>query len=136
MPQIASYENLPGVADEVTSIINVLPESMSTHILVTPTKAEVEALLPKCQIVHLSCHGEASPIIPGLISTFKLRLEDGGHDDFVVADVLQLHLDHPHLAYLSACQTAATRDTKVLDEAIHLAGAFQFAGFPYVIATL
>ena len=47
-----------------------------------------------------------------------------------------LTLDHARLAYLSACSTARTGDTSLLDEAIHLATAFQLAGFPHVIGTL
>ena len=50
--------------------------------------------------------------------------------------VLQLQLKNPQLAYLSACQTASTLQFKLLDEYIHLAGAFQLAGFSQVIATL
>lgn len=40
-----------------------------------------------------------------------------------------------YLAYLSACATAYG-GTGLLDEAIHLASAFQVAGFRHVIATL
>lgn len=39
------------------------------------------------------------------------------------------------LAYLSACETAVV-GPRHLDEAIHLASAFQLAGFAHVIATL
>jgi CHAT domain-containing protein len=37
---------------------------------------------------------------------------------------------------LSACSTATARNQAVLDEAIHLATAFQLAGFPPMIGTL
>ena len=47
-----------------------------------------------------------------------------------------LALDHAQLAYLSACGTARATDSRLLDEAIHLASAFQLAGFPHVIGTL
>jgi CHAT domain-containing protein len=40
-----------------------------------------------------------------------------------------------YLAYLSACSTAYG-GTGLLDEAIHLASAFQAAGFQHVVATL
>jgi CHAT domain-containing protein len=39
------------------------------------------------------------------------------------------------LAYLSACWTAAQRAVNLAYEALHLASAFQIAGFPHVIAS-
>jgi CHAT domain-containing protein len=37
---------------------------------------------------------------------------------------------------MSACETALTTDTRLLDESIHLAAAFQLAGYPNVVGTL
>jgi CHAT domain-containing protein len=45
-------------------------------------------------------------------------------------------LDRAQLAYLSACDTALTSDLRLVDEAIHMASAFQLAGYPHVVATL
>lgn len=42
----------------------------------------------------------------------------------------------PFLDYLSACSTSANKVDKVVDEGIHLASAFQLAGFRHVIGTL
>ena len=53
-----------------------------------------------------------------------------------VASLAPVNLSHAQLAYLSACDTALTRDTTLADEAIHLTTAFQLAGFPHVIGTL
>src|SRR5436190_676636 len=39
-------------------------------------------------------------------------------------------------AFLSACHTADVRVEELLDEGIHIAGAWQLAGFSYVLATL
>jgi CHAT domain-containing protein len=52
-----------------------------------------------------------------------------------VADISRLRLDHAELAYLSACSTAH-RGIQAVDESLHLASAFQLAGFRYVIASL
>ncbi|MQY31867.1 CHAT domain-containing protein [Nocardia aurantia] len=57
-------------------------------------------------------------------------------DPLTVAALAEIHLDHARLAYLSACETALTTDARLLDEAIHLASAFQLAGYPHVIGTL
>lgn len=52
-----------------------------------------------------------------------------------VVDVSRLRLETADLAYLSACSTARV-GTTLTDEAIHLASAFQLAGYRQVIATL
>src|SRR5439155_12145512 len=45
-------------------------------------------------------------------------------------------LDRAQLTYLSACRTMVSLDVGLLDEAIHMASAFQLLGFPHVVATL
>ncbi|MEV7451776.1 CHAT domain-containing protein [Streptomyces nigra] len=47
----------------------------------------------------------------------------------------RLRLNTAELAYLSACQTA-TGGLTLADEAVHLASAFQLAGYRQVIGTL
>jgi len=53
-----------------------------------------------------------------------------------VAALAPIFLDNARLAYLSACETAVTTSTQLIDESIHLASAFQLAGYPHVIGTL
>ena len=89
--------------------------------------------LPGCAIAHFACHGYTDPADP---SQSRLLLHDHRRDPLTVAALAPLALDHAHLAYLSACSTARATDTRLLDEAIHLATAFQLAGFPHVIGTL
>ena len=52
-----------------------------------------------------------------------------------VIDVARLDLDDADLAFLSACSTAQP-GTRLTDEAIQLAAAFQLAGYRHVIGTL
>jgi CHAT domain-containing protein len=47
-----------------------------------------------------------------------------------------INLEHAQLAYLSACHAAGSEGLTLLDEAIHMAGACQLAGYPVVIGTL
>lgn len=98
-----------------------------------PTKANVLEHLSGCAIAHFACHGYSDPADP---SQSRLLLHDHRHDPLTVAALAPLTLDHVQLAYLSACGTARMTDGSVLDEAIHLASAFQLAGFPHVIGTL
>jgi CHAT domain-containing protein len=52
-----------------------------------------------------------------------------------VLELNRLLLDEAELAFLSACATART-GARLPDEAIHLASAFQLAGYRHVISTL
>jgi hypothetical protein len=99
----------------------------------TPTKANVLTRLPECSIAHFACHGASNPADP---SKSMLLLRDHDSDPFTVASLAPVSLEHARLVYLSACSTAITADTRLLDEGIHLTSAFQLAGFPHVIGTL
>jgi tetratricopeptide (TPR) repeat protein len=109
------------------------PADSDTPADQVPTKANVLEHLPGCAIAHFACHGYADPADP---SQSRLLLHDHRHDPLTVAALASLALDDVRLAYLSACSTARMTDGSVLDEAIHLASAFQLAGFPRVIGTL
>src|SRR5262249_54767437 len=61
-----------------------------------------------------------------------LLLADG---PLSVVDVARLRLNQAQLAFLSACETGRP-GRRLTDEAIHLASAFQLAGYCHVVATL
>ena len=114
----------------------VLTERSAAHDNSTdqlPTKATVLERLPGCSIAHFACHGENDPADP---SQSRLLLHDYRQDPLTVAALGPLALDHAQLAFLSACSTARATNNRLLDEAIHLASAFQMAGFAHVIGTL
>ncbi|MER6346478.1 CHAT domain-containing protein, partial [Streptomyces sp. NPDC001532] len=98
-----------------------------------PTKAAVLKHLAEASLVHFACHGTSDPADP---SSSRLLLHDHAEDPLTVASLIPVALKSAGLAYLSACRTAAVDTTELLDEAIHLASAFQLAGFPHVIGTL
>jgi CHAT domain len=69
---------------------------------------------------------------PRLLRRWADKLHDGA---LQLRDIADLRLDGAELAYLSACGT--TRGGTVMaDEAIHLASAFQLAGYSQSVATL
>lgn len=78
---------------------------------------------------HLVCHGSQHPTDP---TTSALYMHDR---PLTVAEIAARSFPGAHLAYLSACETS-TGGTRLLDEALHLSGAFQVAGYRHVIATL
>lgn len=101
----------------------------------TPTTAAVLEELPKHAIAHFACHGLTDAEDP---SRSQLLLHDNATDPLTVARLTEHreHLGSARLAYLSACGTTAIDRLELLDEAIHLTGAYQLAGYPQVIGTL
>ena len=119
---------LPGARAELNLIRRGLPSTTARPGPVT--REEVLALLPPHRWVHFACHARADPAHPS-----ESRIELPGQEHLTVADVSRLRLDGAELAYLSACETART-GTALADEAIHLASAFQLAGYRHVVASL
>jgi tetratricopeptide (TPR) repeat protein len=79
--------------------------------------------------VHFACHGIQDPEQP---SEGRLLLPDSA---LSVLDMTRRHLPDAEFAYLSACETAVG-GSRLPDEALHLAGSLQLAGFSQVIGTL
>lgn len=140
-PGLAGCGGLPGVHAEVNRVRAMLPDPMVLSEPEPggppgplPTKANVLARLPGCAIAHFACHGATNPADP---SQSLLLLRDHASEPLTVASLAPVNLSRARLAYLSACQTATIIPTdKLVDEAIHLATAFQLAGFPSVVGTL
>ncbi|MGI5243005.1 CHAT domain-containing protein [Dactylosporangium sp. CA-139066] len=128
MPETPGQPDLPAVRGELDAVRALVPSAVE---LVGPdaTRARVLASLVDADWAHLSCHGAQDLLRP---NRGALYLHDG---PLTVAEVAQRHLRHATLAFLSACQTA-TGGAVLLDEAIHLGAAMQFAGYRHVVATL
>jgi hypothetical protein len=127
----AGASPLPAVTAELQVVARYLPApDRATHLLgPAATRQAVMEALPGHSWLHLSCHGIQDPADPSL-SAFLL------HDQpLTLADLTALNLPETDLAYLAACQTAAG-DRRLLDEALHLAGALQLVGYRHVLATL
>jgi hypothetical protein len=138
---------LPNVPDEVDRLRRHLPDTVllsapdpddgpdtpTPESTLLPTKTNVLAALSSCAIAHFCCHGSSHPADP---SQSMLLLHDHDTDPLTVASLAPVRLVHAELAFLSACRTAAIEAADLVDEAIHLASAFQLAGFPHVIGTL
>ncbi|MGW0580570.1 CHAT domain-containing protein, partial [Streptomyces sp. NPDC002920] len=96
------------------------------------TRSAVMTELPATSIAHFACHGISNPSFP---TRSSLMLFDHRNGPLTVGDLLDLNLPSARLAYLSACSTANS-GLMVSEQAIHLASAFQVAGYPTVIGTL
>lgn len=78
---------------------------------------------------HFACHGLYEQGDP---SASRLLLHDR---PLSVLEISRTQLTDARLAVLSACHSARGAPD-LADEAVHLAGAFQLAGYPSVVATL
>ncbi|NYH51401.1 hypothetical protein HNR06_000990 [Nocardiopsis arvandica] len=145
MPTTPGHGALPFVAAEVDKVrdrvsdaivlteVDTASHSAGTASLAVPTRARVLEHLPEASIAHFACHGYTDPNDP---SQSRLLLHDHAEAPLTVAELGAVRLDRARLAYLSACSTASTTTVDLLDEAIHVASAFQLAGFPHVVGTL
>ena len=102
----------------------VLMEDQATFDSVTQA-------LPRHRRAHFACHARSDLTDP---SASCLLLYDHESRALTVHDITALRLDQ-ELAFLSACTTARPGVT-LPDESIHLAAAFNLAGYRHVIATL
>ncbi|OLT20736.1 hypothetical protein BJF78_09225 [Pseudonocardia sp. CNS-139] len=89
----------------------------------------VLAALARCGWAHFACHAVSDPQQP---SESHLVLHDG---PLAVRDVGRLRLRDAELAFLAACSTARGAE-RLADESIHIASAFQLAGYRHVVGTL
>lgn len=158
MRETPSEPDLPFALDEVNSLASLLSPVLPVTVLTHPTLPSSPTPLTKptflshltsptapVSILHLSCHGIASASDP---SRSRLLLPDWdsspspgatappGPGPLTVSDIAAHHLPSARLAYLSACHVASTKTAWLLDEGLHLAAAFQLAGFPQVVGTL
>jgi len=129
MPQTPGARNLPGALAETTALQARFPAQIDVLTGEQATRQAVLDRLPTARWTHFACHGTANPTDP---SQSQLLLAD---QPLTVLDLTRRHLHHAQLAFLSACETARP-GARLSDEAIHLASAFQLAGYRHVIATL
>jgi tetratricopeptide (TPR) repeat protein len=126
-----AMEHTPGLPDLPATVAEATgPGHPGT--LFTNDQATIDSVLTALQKTtwaHFACHAGTNPRTP---SEGALHLHDGM---LPIARISRLELAEAELAYLSACSTGQT-GWRHADEAIHLASAFQLAGFRHVIASL
>jgi hypothetical protein len=135
MAKTPSHADLPFVDAEIDHLTELLRKSskINTTIVSNPRRKELLSTIGNYQIVHFSCHGLASVKNP---SESQLLLSDWETDPLTVSDLVFLNTQNSQLAYLSACNTASTKNMGLLDESINLSSAIHLAGYPSVIGTL
>ncbi|WP_131803643.1 CHAT domain-containing protein, partial [Pseudofrankia sp. EUN1h] len=129
MPHTPDAPDLPGALAETSALQARFPGQVDVLTGPEATRQTVLDRLPAGRWAHFACHGAAELADP---STSRLLLAD---QPLTVLDVARLQLHDAELAFLSACSTAMP-GSRLTDEAIHLASAFQLAGYRHVIAAL
>lgn len=139
MPETVGHAALPGVVREMQSVQLATQNKLSALLLVKPDTKTVLGNIGVCDVVHFACHGISDPVDP-LSSYLLLENNDGvthqKADKMTVRQISEASMSNAKIAYLSACSTAENNADKLLDEVIHLASAFQVAGFSHVIASM
>jgi tetratricopeptide (TPR) repeat protein len=132
MPHTPGAEDLPGAQAEAEWLQEKFGGQVSVLTGSRATRDTVCQALGRSSWVHFACHGFSDTADP---SASRLLLTDHGSRPLTVVEIARLRLRNARLAFLSACSTARP-GTRFSGEAIHLASAFQLAGYPHVIATL
>ena len=129
VPDAANAPPLLDVTIEADMLADLIP---GADVLTRATRDSVIAALRDHIAAHFACHAYVDLDNP---AASQLILYDYDSSPLTVADISLLELSSGGLAYLSACATAAT-SSKLTNEAIHITGAFQLAGYQHVIGTL
>ncbi|RPA98136.1 TPR-like protein [Choiromyces venosus 120613-1] len=136
MPETPGATNLPGVHKEVQYIHDSTTKSaIQITVLSNPTPAEILKQVQHHDIVHFACHG-VSDFNPSNSHLVLLTPDGTNADKLLARDISSLNTPGAQLAYLSACSSAKNPSTILADEVIHLASAFQLAGFSHTLANL
>ena len=114
---------------EIRTISQCIRKGVTT---LKDSAATIEAVLKAmedCNWIHLACHGVQDMAEP---TSSAIILWDGR---LTLAEIIKKSLNQAEFAFLSACETA-TGDTKLSEEAVHLAAGMLLAGYKGVIATM
>ena len=124
------------LTEEVAAVQEKSEEWANITSLDRPSRESALKALQHCDIAHLACHATADQLQP---TQSALLLGKDVLERLTLEDIMKMDFDthgHAPVAYLSACSTAEIRVRNLADESIHLASAFQLAGFMHVVGTL
>ncbi|MFI5590002.1 CHAT domain-containing protein [Amycolatopsis sp. NPDC051758] len=131
MSKTPGESDLPGAHKEMGLLGRLLPD-VTPLVNEDATHDAILSRLATREWAHFACHAAGDPADPG---ESRLVVHDHASKPLCVAEISRLDLSEPEFAFLSACSTATT-SLNLVDESIHIASAFQLAGYPHVIGTL
>lgn len=132
MAKTPSWPDLD-ITVEIESFLAAVPRSSVDSL---PRANVVREKLQGLTIAHFACHGESDANDPSNSSLLLFNEQLTEIERLTVYELAETNTPRAWLVFLSACQTADLQSLDHIDEVIHLAGAFQIAGFPQVVGTL
>jgi CHAT domain-containing protein len=139
MPTTVGQRSLPGVDKERNAIQLSCRGVCEVKELRLPTAKSVLEELDQSRIAHFACHGLSDPTNPYDSHLLLQKKVDGKAtlDKLTMLEVSKLAAEQQlWVAFLSACSTVQVKAREFADEGLHLASAFQVAGFAHVIGAL
>jgi SpoVK/Ycf46/Vps4 family AAA+-type ATPase len=140
MPTTPGQSALSGVAREEKVIMEATKDAYTIiPPLQHPTADQVLQGIRESEIAHFACHGCSDLVDPSNSHLLLQKSSASGPvvDRLTVSTLLGATAQgRAWIAYLSACSTAEIRVKSLVDESIHMASAFQVAGFAHVIGSL
>lgn len=141
MPRTPGSRDITGITQEIEAVKQVDPLRLTVEVRFAPTRESLLGDIATFNIVHCACHGHSSsedPLKSGLriFAAGKSGHKTEATASLTVEDLMLLQGKKCDLAFLSACNTADNPDTFLADECIHIASAFQIAGFSHVVSTM
>jgi CHAT domain-containing protein len=130
-PATPGLSPLPNALAEVRRLASLVPGTTLLSGDAAGREAVLTALAEHTYL-HFAGHGGQNPHDPAGGALYCADHQRVG--PITVADITRLRLDRAELVFLSACETARGM-INLPDEAVHLAGALQLAGFTHVVAT-
>lgn len=128
MPNTPGMGDLPGAREDAEYLQQEFP-GVVTLINERAIKNVVLEKLPEHPWVHFSCHGDSDRVNPSASHLFVAEAKE-----LTVLEVSEKCIDG-EFAFLAACRTSQS-GLALVDEAVHLAGAFQLAGYRHVLAAM
>jgi hypothetical protein len=137
------WPNFDLVDEHLEAIKQIVPDESNRTYLKKPTSNAALAAISTTQIAHCVCHGisQRDPSNSSLILCREEQSKDGKcpklvEDPLTVRQIASQVPQNSILAFLAACQTADNAATGLVDENIHIVGAFQLLGYANVVGTL
>ena len=135
MTDTPGLPSLPNAALEDEAVESVLKDTMDCQVLHHPDSVTVKDRLKESSVVLFACHSYANPKDPSL-SSIMLKDCEVQPARFSVRTILGMKLERCELAYLSSCESGASKDLLLRDEGINLAGGFHMTGIPHTVSTM
>ncbi|KAF5582076.1 tetratricopeptide-like helical [Fusarium pseudocircinatum] len=131
-PNDARSNALLTVEESARELNDTVRRHCKTKVVVGPSKPETLGILESCSAVYFGCHGQSVSTQP-CRSFLQLGTDDDSH--LTIQEIQGSRLRKAQLAYLSACYTANVSARHLVDEVVHIAGAFSLLGFRQVVGT-